>query len=53
MVCNVQGILAPANNYNAMFIVVEHNMGMSCHYRMNLIKIETIVLFLNIYSFTL
>jgi hypothetical protein len=44
---------SPANNYTAMFIAIEHNMEMSCHYRMNLIKIERAVLFLYIYTFTL
>lgn len=39
------------SNYTVMFIAIEDNMDMSCHYRLNLIKIETTVLLLNISTF--
>jgi len=45
--------VSPTNNYTTMFIAIEHNMDMSSHYRLNLIEIETTVLFLYISTFTL
>jgi hypothetical protein len=45
--------VSAANNYTGMFIAIEHNMDMSYHYRLNLIKIETTVLLLYISTVTL